>query len=65
MIESQVDAFRVACSSDAGLVQHKPFDTEDEAKAWAEENIGSFTRLVVEKRAEGEWIPTTIRTHNT
>jgi hypothetical protein len=49
--------FRAACYSADGSVQHKDFDTEVSANAWAAKNIKDFDKLVVEKYAAGEWGP--------
>ena len=49
--------FRVACYSAQGSVQHIVFDTEDHANTWAAKKLKDFDKLVVEKRAGGEWEP--------
>ena len=47
--------FRVACYSAEGPVQHKMFDTEVAANAWAAENINDFDKLIVERLDSGGW----------
>jgi hypothetical protein len=55
MTSSGATEFRVACYSAEGSVRHRDFDTEDHANVWAAKNLKDFDKLVVEKRAGGEW----------
>ena len=60
MTENASLRFRVACYGASGKAQRKGrFNTEDEAKDWAQDHLKGFDKIVVERRMEDrdEWEP--------
>jgi hypothetical protein len=65
MTENVSLRFRAACYSASGMAQRKGhFNTEDEAKDWAQDHLKGFDKIVIERRMEDrdEWEPAAMLT---
>ena len=57
MNEFRTPAYLVVCYNERGFCRSMHFDSESQARDWAEENSANYTKLVVEKKIGDAWSP--------